>query len=44
MKKILFVLIVAGISVSFTVPVKKISSEKTEEINMNRLMIGFKID
>lgn len=43
MKKILFLLIVAGSSVSFNAPIKKVVPEEVKKENLNLLMIRYNI-
>lgn len=43
MKKILFILLVAGSSVSFNIPEKKPVPEEAKKVNLNMLMIRYRI-
>lgn len=43
MKKKLLLLIVASISVSFSVPVKKIVPEEVKKVNLNLLMMRYQL-
>ena len=43
MKKVIFLLLVAAISVSFSIPAKKPAPEEVKKVNLNMLMIRYNI-